>query len=44
MARVRRREAFEPEAMSEVEADYTWFFRTEFRGVVQTAYLVLHGR
>jgi RNA polymerase sigma-70 factor (ECF subfamily) len=30
--------------MDEAAADYTWFFRTEFRAVAQTAYLVLHDR
>jgi RNA polymerase sigma factor (sigma-70 family) len=44
MTWARRRRAFEPEAMDDLEADYTWFFRTEFREVVRTAYLVLHDR
>lgn len=45
MMRTRRRSAAGPvEAMDEAEAEYTWFFRAEFRGVVQTAYLVLHDR
>ena len=45
MMRTRRRSVAGPvEAMDEAEAEYTWFFRAEFRGVVQTAYLVLHDR
>ena len=45
MMRARRRLAAGPvEAMDEAEAEYTWFFRAEFRGVVQTAYLLLHDR
>ena len=36
MMRTRRRSAAGPvEAMDEAEAEYTWFFRTEFRRVVQ---------
>lgn len=45
MTRMRRRAAPGPgEAMDDTQAEYTWFFRTEFRAVVQTAYLVLHDR
>jgi DNA-directed RNA polymerase specialized sigma24 family protein len=45
MMRTRRRSAaLSVEAMDEAEAEYIWFFRAEFRGVVQTAYLLLHDR
>jgi RNA polymerase sigma factor (sigma-70 family) len=32
------------EIMDDAQAEFTWFFRAEFRAVVQTAYLVLHDR
>jgi RNA polymerase sigma-70 factor (ECF subfamily) len=45
MTRARRLVGAVPiEAMDDAQAEYTWFFRTEFRAVVQTAYLVLHDR
>lgn len=43
MTRLRRRAA-EPESMDEATAEYTWFFRAEFRAVAQTAYLIMHDR
>jgi hypothetical protein len=45
MARILRRPAVDiGEVMDDAQAEYTWFYRTEFRAVVQTAYLVLHDR
>lgn len=44
MALVSRRSAGSGEVMDDAQAEYTWFYRTEFRAVVQTAYLVLHDR
>jgi RNA polymerase sigma-70 factor (ECF subfamily) len=33
-----------PVRMDDPEGEYTWFFRTEFPGVVRAAYLVVHDR
>jgi RNA polymerase sigma-70 factor (ECF subfamily) len=44
MTRLRRRIGGPDGSMDEATAEYTWFFRAEFRAVAQTAYLVLHDR
>lgn len=45
MTRIRRRMATGPGgSMDDATDEYTWFFRAEFRAVVQTAYLMLHDR
>ena len=33
-----------PVRMDDADGEYTWFFRTEFPGVVRAAYLVVHDR